>query len=67
MKCKIVQCYRGDAIFSATQRCNVVTIRNNVTTMLQRCVALKVVVANRLVQHHIKRRKKAARTVKKQQ
>ena len=27
---------------------NVVTIRNNVTTMLQRCVALKIVIANRL-------------------
>ena len=28
---------------------NVVTIRNNVATMLQRCVGLKIVVANRLV------------------
>ena len=28
---------------------NVVTIRNNVATMLQRCVALKIVAANRLV------------------
>ena len=28
---------------------NVVTIRNNVATMLQRCFALKIVVANRLV------------------
>ena len=28
---------------------NVVTIRNNVTAMLQRSVALKIVVANRLV------------------
>ena len=28
---------------------NVVTIRNNVATMLQRCVALKIVIANRLV------------------
>ena len=28
---------------------NVVTIRNNVATMLQRCVALKIVVANRPV------------------
>ena len=28
---------------------NVVTIRNNVATMLQRYVALKIVVANRLV------------------
>ena len=36
-------------IFSATQRCNVGTIRNNVATMLQRCVALKLVVANRVV------------------
>ena len=28
---------------------NVVTIRNNVATMLQRCVALKIIIANRLV------------------
>ena len=28
---------------------NVVTIRNNVATMLQRCVALKIVMQNRLV------------------
>ena len=28
---------------------NVVTIGNNVATMLQRCVVLKLVVANRLV------------------
>ena len=28
---------------------NVVTIRNNVATMLQRCAALKIVVANRLL------------------
>ena len=28
---------------------NVVTIRNNVVTMSERCVALKIVVANRLV------------------
>ena len=28
---------------------NVLTIRNNVATMLQRCVALKIVVANRPV------------------
>ena len=28
---------------------NVVTIRNNVATMLQRCVALKIVMENRLV------------------
>ena len=28
---------------------NIATIRNNVATMLQRCVALKIVVANRLV------------------
>ena len=34
---------------TALQRCsNVVTIRNNVATMLQRCDALKIVVANRL-------------------
>ena len=32
---------------------NVATIRNNVTKILQRCVALKIVVANRLVQHHL--------------
>ena len=39
-------------IFSTTKRCNVgtmpvVTIRNNGATMLQRCVALTIVVANR--------------------
>ena len=28
---------------------NVVTIRNNVTTMLQRCVALEILIVNRLV------------------
>ena len=28
---------------------NVVTIRNNVATVLQRCVALKILIANRLV------------------
>ena len=28
---------------------NAVTIRNNVPTMLQRCVALKIVVADRLL------------------
>ena len=28
---------------------NVATIRNNIATMLQRCFALKIVVANRLV------------------
>ena len=32
---------------------NVVATRNNATTMLQRCVALKIVVANRLMQHHL--------------
>ena len=32
---------------------NVVTIRNNIGTMLQPCVALKIVVANRPVQHHL--------------
>ena len=33
---------------------NVVTIRNHVTTMLKRCsVALKIVLANRLVEHHL--------------
>ena len=37
-------------LFAALQCCNnVVTIRNNVATMLQRCVVLKIVVANRLV------------------
>ena len=33
-------------------RDNVVTIRNNVAAMLPRYIALKVVVANRLVYHH---------------
>ena len=32
---------------------NVVAFRNNVAAMLQRCVALKIVVANRLVEHHL--------------
>ena len=32
---------------------NVVTIRNNVETMLQHCVTLKIVIANRLVEHHL--------------
>ena len=35
---------------------NDVTIQNNVATMLQRCVGLKIVVANRFVLHHFKRR-----------
>ena len=42
---------RNDDFWRSTARqCwnNVVTIRNNVATMLQRCVALKMVVANRL-------------------
>ena len=39
---------------STTQRCNicwnqVVTIRTNVASMLQHCVVLKMIVANRLV------------------
>ena len=43
---------RNDDFYCNTElQCwnNVVTIRNNVATMLQRCVALKIVVANRLV------------------
>ena len=32
---------------------NVVTIRNNVATMLQRCVAIKIFVANCFVWHHL--------------
>ena len=51
IRCPKVMLY--GTIFRTTERCNVgtyvVTIRNNVATMLQRCVALKVVVANRLV------------------
>ena len=35
---------------------SVATIRNNATTMLQRCVALKIVVANLLVYHHLNTR-----------
>ena len=31
---------------------NVVAIRNYVATMLKRCVALEIVEANRLVEHH---------------
>ena len=34
---------------NTVQCCNVVIIRKNVATMLQRCVALKIAVANRLV------------------
>ena len=39
-----------DFLRSTARQCwnNVVTIRNNVSTMLQRCVALKMVVGNRL-------------------
>ena len=32
---------------------NVVTFRTNVATMLQRCVSLKIVVANCLAQYHL--------------
>ena len=32
---------------------DVVTIRNNVVTIWERCVTLKIVVANRLVEHHL--------------
>ena len=35
-------------IFSATQRCNVETMLQALKTMSQRCVVLKLVVANRL-------------------
>ena len=37
---------------------SVVTIPNNVATMLQRSVALKIVVANRLVKHHLKQHRR---------
>ena len=37
---------------------NVVTIPNNVATMLQRSFALKIVVANRLVKHHLKQHRR---------
>ena len=40
-----LQCWNNVVII----RNNVVIIRNNVATMLQRCVVLKLVVANRLV------------------
>ena len=49
-------CYMGrfvTTILSATRRCNVGTIRTNVATMLQRCVSLKIVVANCLVYYHL--------------
>ena len=36
-------------ILSATQRCNIVSNSYNVVLTLQRCVALKIVVLNRLV------------------
>ena len=32
---------------------NIVTIQNNVATMLQRCVALKIVVAERIISYNI--------------
>ena len=41
-------------IFNATQRCDVGTMFELFKTMLQRCVTLKIVVANRPVQHHLK-------------
>ena len=43
-------CYTGrfaTTIFSTTQHCNVGTMLQSFETMLQRCVALKIVVANR--------------------
>ena len=42
---------KDDFLPNAAWQCwnSVVTIRNNVATMLQRCVALKIVVANRPV------------------
>ena len=43
----------GETIFSATQRSNVATIRNNVATTLQCSFTLEVVVANRPVKHHL--------------
>ena len=45
-------CYAGrfaTSIFSATKRCNVETMLQLFEIMLQRCVALKIVVANRPV------------------
>ena len=42
---------KDDSYCNTALQCwnNIVTIRNNVATMLQGCVALKIVVANRLV------------------
>ena len=40
--------------FSATQLCNIATTFFRIVPTLQRCVALKIVVANRTVQHHLK-------------
>ena len=45
-------CYTGQfgtTIFSAAQRCNVVTISNNVAAMFPLCISLKIVVVNRSV------------------
>ena len=36
-------------IFSATQRCNIVSNGDNIVPALQRCVALKIVVVSRPV------------------
>ena len=44
-------------IFSATQRCDIVSNGYNIIPALQRCAALKIVVANRLMQHHFKTNK----------
>ena len=42
-------------IFPRINGPNVVNIPNNVVTMLQHCVAVKIVVANRIVLHHLLR------------
>ena len=49
---KGVKCYTRrfvTTIFSATQRCTIVSKGDNIVPTLQRCVALKIVVANRAV------------------
>ena len=55
-KIKCAESYTGrfaTRTFSATQRCDVGTMLQAFKTMLQRCVVLKFVVANRLLKHHL--------------
>ena len=46
---KVVRCFVATTIFSATQHYNIVANGYNIVPTLLRYVALKIVVANRLV------------------